>query len=147
LADEPPDLRERPAWRLLPGRLAGIAVLVLLPLLLVATARAEEEGWMRPVDERWAERLSEAAARIDETRDRLQAAEAALEEAEHEDHPRGEALQAIQDERAAAQAAYERARARLPELVARARDAGVYREVLRPYWRRLEARDDEEEDF
>jgi len=82
----------------------------------------------------WEERLAEAAARIEAAEARLEKAEAAYSRARHDDHPRGEALEAIEREYAEAGRELEAARSALPELVEEARRAGVPPGVLRPYW-------------
>ena len=114
-------------------------MVISLLLLSGLPAMADQEGALRPVDERWAERLAAAKAEVETLRKQVRAAGAAYTRARRDDHPRGEALQKLVEEWHEHRAAYREAKERLPELVEQARREGVYPVVLRPYEMPLDA--------
>jgi hypothetical protein len=81
----------------------------------------------------WSNLLADARTRADKARARLAAADSAYSHARNRQRPRGEALQEIVGERDAARSEYARARCALPDLVEKARRAGVAPEVWRGY--------------
>jgi hypothetical protein len=100
-----------------------------------AAAPAKAAPSEAPVDDvPWEKRLSEAKQRIVDARVRVAKAEAAYSRARHDRHPRGEALDAIEQEWKDAQRDLREAEVALPELVEQARRAGVAPGVLGPYW-------------
>ena len=86
----------------------------------------------------WAATLGEARARVDKSRTRLAEADAEYTYARNRQRPRGEALKKIIATRDAARSEYATARCRLPELMEKARRAGVSPDVLRAFPASLE---------
>jgi len=122
------------------GRLAaGLALAALLVAGAGPTAADAEVEYASPaVQEAWKERLAEARARLERSRARYRELVERYQEARDDDHPRGEAFQAIVEQRDAALRAWREARRALPALAEEARRAGVLPEVLRPTWEVLD---------
>lgn len=104
--------------------------LVLLALASPLAAAEPDDAAAAERDARWASKLMDAQVRIDEARQHVVAAKAAVSEARHRRHPRGEALAKIEEERAKAEKELAEAEAELPELLDRARSEGVSQTVL-----------------
>jgi hypothetical protein len=86
----------------------------------------------------WAATLGDAEAQIERSRTRLATADAEYTYARNRKSPRGDALKKIVTSRDAARSEYATARCRLPELVEKARRAGVSAEVWRAFPASLE---------
>ena len=83
--------------------------------------------------EAWTATLGEAQAQIDRSRTRLAEANAEYTYSQNRQRPRGEALAKIVATRDTARSEYAAARCRLPELVEKARRAGVRADVWRAF--------------
>jgi len=125
-----------PRCALRAGRLAVGLTLVWLLLAGSAPSLAEADVEYAPpaVQETWKERLAEARGRLERSRERYRELVDRYEKAKDDEYPRGEAFQAIVDQRDAALRAWRDARRALPRLAEEARRAGVLPEVLRPTW-------------
>lgn len=111
-------------------RLPLIGLLVLFGLGVPAS-RADEAR--PPTYDAWIERLDAAVSTRDAARRRLEKAEEAVRVMRHRRYPRGEAREEIEQERAEAERALERAETTLPALLEEARHEGIPAGVLRPY--------------
>lgn len=100
----------------------------------VPAVEPSDEGAGDDLEAYWSQRLSRARQRIELARERLAAAEAEYARARRDDYPRGDAFEAIEQRKAAAEREQRAAEDALPRLVEQARRAGVAPGVLRDYW-------------
>jgi hypothetical protein len=104
--------------------------LLLLALASPLAAAEPEDAAAAERDAKWASRLIDAQVRIDEARQHVVAATAAVSEARHRKHPRGAALAKIEEQREKAEQELADAEAAFPELLEQARSEGVSQTVL-----------------